>query len=231
MIDKSNCGCETSENICPHQMADILASKLNKEEYSELARIIDGDGPAGVFCEAIQNRNEELNPEDYALHTVSNKLIERPKAKPGPTKELTENPQEAANTWPLTTWHGRVVLEDIYKLVEEHLEPLLTEKGWTFQEVYLAYLDPFAAGDENNSFIVGWDVWSDNVGESGFFGAYIQFDVNDNHGELSIKNLDGLQIEGTDSDGFYNFINGAYKHIYNNWGGIIELRLDLQSLV
>lgn len=146
--------------------------------------------------------------------------------KSGPTKELTDNPQEAAKAWPDTTWHGRIVHKDIYKLVEDYIEPLLRAKGWTFQEVYLAYLDPFNCGDDDNGFIVGWDVWSDKKSEPGFFGAYVQFDVIDNNGELSVDYPDRLEIEGTDSNGFYNPTNGARKHLKENWGGLIELRLD-----
>lgn len=158
--------------------------------------------------------------------------IDYPKVKPGPTDELTENPQEAAKVWPETLWHGHLVIDSIYKLVSNELEPLLTKKGWTFQEVYLAYLDPFNCGDEDNGFIVGWDVWSSNEGEREFFGAYVQFDVEESRGEwhmeLNIRNLENIVIEGTDSQGFYNGVhsNGAYKHIRENWGGLVELRLD-----
>lgn len=156
--------------------------------------------------------------------------IEERKAKPGPTDELTENPQEAAKVWPETLWNGHLVIKDIYKLVSDHIEPLLTAKGWTFQEVYLAYLDPFTCGDEDNGFIVGWDVWADDGGGRAFFGAWVQFDVEiDEHSkELSIRKLENVVIEGTDSQGFYNVghSNGAYKHLKENWGGLVELRLD-----
>ena len=155
-----------------------------------------------------------------------------PKPKPGPTDELTENPQEAAKVWPKTLWKGHLVIEEIYKLVTDYIEPLLTKRGWTFQEVYLAYLDPFNSGDDDNGFIVGFDVWSSNEGEKEFFGAYVQFDVEEERGEwwmeLSVRNPERLEIEGTNSSGFYNGVHskGAYKHLHENWGGLIELRLD-----
>jgi hypothetical protein len=170
------------------------------------------------------------NPDVVIMHCFPCCFPDPPVVKPGPTDELTENPQEAAKVWPETLWHGHLVIEGIYKLVSDHIEPLLTAKGWTFQEVYLAYLDPFNSGDEDNGFIVGWDVWANDGGGTAFFGAYVQFDVEEERGEwsmeLSIRNPDRLEIEGTDSNGFYNKENGARKHLKENWSGLVELRLD-----
>lgn len=47
-------------------MAKLLSSKLTKEEYNQLADLIDSDGPAGEFWEAIQCENQKLNPEEYS---------------------------------------------------------------------------------------------------------------------------------------------------------------------
>jgi len=152
-----------------------------------------------------------------------------PERKPGPTNELTENPQEAAKTWPETTWHGFCVHEVIYKLIIDYIEPILEKNGYQFQEVYLAYLDPFNCGDEDNGFIVGWDIWIDESDENKkmFTSAYCQFDIDDNGGELRIRNLENIEIEGVGKcSGFYNHTNGGRKMLHENWGGIVELRLD-----
>lgn len=61
------CGCEsqTEGKLCPHDMAKLLSSKLTKDEYNQLADIIDGDGPAGEFWGAVQEENCRLSPELY----------------------------------------------------------------------------------------------------------------------------------------------------------------------
>lgn len=146
------------------------------------------------------------------------------------TKELTENPQEACAAWPETTWNGFNVHKDIYELISNDIEPLLTEKGYTFQECYLAYLDHTNSGDEPNGFVVGWDIWTDD----GFTSAYCQFNVQIEYGGPNMSrrfiNLDHsqrIEFDGlNECDGFYNRKNGAYKKLHSEWGGLIELRLD-----
>lgn len=36
--------------------------------------LIDCDGAAGQFWEALSDKNEQLNPQEYSLHTVSSKM-------------------------------------------------------------------------------------------------------------------------------------------------------------
>ena len=52
--------------ISANKMAKLLESKLTKEEYNQLAELIDTDPPAGPFWEAIQKINLKLNPETYS---------------------------------------------------------------------------------------------------------------------------------------------------------------------
>lgn len=55
------------KNLSPHNaLAELLSSKLTKEEFNQLADMIDSDPPAGPFWEAIQSKNCELSPELYA---------------------------------------------------------------------------------------------------------------------------------------------------------------------
>jgi len=49
----------------PKDMVKLLSSKLTKEEFNQLAIMIDGDPPTGPFWEAIQDQNMQLNPESY----------------------------------------------------------------------------------------------------------------------------------------------------------------------
>lgn len=44
---------------------------IPKDQFNQLTVMIDGDGPAGPFWEALSEKNEELNPEEYSLHTKS----------------------------------------------------------------------------------------------------------------------------------------------------------------
>lgn len=60
-------------DLCPHNMAQLLSEKLTKEEYNQLVWLVDGDGPAGQFWEALSDKNEQLNPQEYSLRTVSSK--------------------------------------------------------------------------------------------------------------------------------------------------------------
>lgn len=157
------------------------------------------------------------------------------------TKELLENPIEAVGAWPNTTWHGRNVHKEIYELISCEIEPILKNKGWGFQEVYLAWLDPNNSGDDDNGFIVGYDVWvpADEDNDNGFMSCYIQFDVDncpellnakDPNGpegkrRLRLLRVDQIEIDVCQSGGFYAK-NGGRKMLKENWGGLIELRLD-----
>lgn len=99
------------------------------------------------------------------------------------TKELLENAIEAASAWPETTWHGRNVHKEIYELIQNSIEPQLKAKGWHFQEVYLAWLDPNNCGDDDNGFIVGYDVWT----QEDFISCYIMFEVDSDPELLNAK--------------------------------------------
>lgn len=150
-------------------------------------------------------------------------------------KELLENPVEAVSAWPETTWHGRSVHKEIYELIKREIEPLLKDKGWQFQEVYLAWLDPNNCGHDDNGFIVGYDVWV----EEGLISAYIQFDVDNDPELLEAKDRGApngkerlrlykpgnIEIVECDTGGFYGK-NGGRKKLRSEWSGLIELRLD-----
>jgi hypothetical protein len=154
-------------------------------------------------------------------------------------KELIENPKEAAKAWPNTTWHGRNVHKEVYELIAEKIEPLLKKRGWTFQEVYLAYLDPTNSGDDDNGFIVGYDVWvpEDEANDAEFISCYVIFEINNEPELLNAKDPQGpngneelrLRINyPVDIDICYE--GGFYPHgrkmLKENWSGLIELRLD-----
>ena len=77
-----NCTCDSGKRWCSSavaacacSMAAMLTEKLTKEEYSLLAKLLDSDGPAGKFWEAVQERNEELNPEEYSSGQESKEEI------------------------------------------------------------------------------------------------------------------------------------------------------------
>lgn len=156
-------------------------------------------------------------------------------------KELLENHVEAVSSWPNTTWHGRNVYEEIYDLIEREIEPLLKNKGWQFQEVYLAWLDPNNCGDDDNGFIVGYDVWApeDEENDAKFISAYIMFEVDndpellnakDSRGpngkeRLRLRSSDAIEIDVCETGGFYAK-NGGRAKLKSEWSGLIELRLD-----
>lgn len=155
------------------------------------------------------------------------------------TKELLENPIEAAASWPDTTWHSRNVHKEIYDLIERKIEPSLKKKGWEFQEVYLAWLDPNNCGDDDNGFIVGYDVWvpEDEENSAQFMSCFIMFEVHNDpdwlnspeplklSNENSWDEVESFDLEVCETGGFYAK-NGGYAKLKSTWGGLIELRLD-----
>lgn len=59
--------------LCPHFMVELLASKLTKDEFNQLADMIDGDPPAGPLWEAVQDKNSKLSPELYVFNKQTEK--------------------------------------------------------------------------------------------------------------------------------------------------------------
>lgn len=49
--------------LTPHQMVDIVRSKLSKEEYINLYLLMDSDGPAGPLYCAMPAKAMEIAPE------------------------------------------------------------------------------------------------------------------------------------------------------------------------
>lgn len=66
LMKQKQCDClRDKKEMCHHDMVKLLSQKLSKEEFRQFAQMVDGDPPAGPFWESVQDKNIELNPEEY----------------------------------------------------------------------------------------------------------------------------------------------------------------------
>lgn len=134
-------------------------------------------------------------------------------------KELTINPQEAAESWPETTFNGHSVLGEVYK-ASHVFDSWFDDRNYAFQEVYLGYLP------ETDQFIIGWDVWppeDEKDLESTFSGGFMLFEVWEKNGKLRAHSEE--KKPEIDYRGFYG-PNGMYNHLKKQFPGLVDIRLD-----
>lgn len=68
----------------PEQMVEVLARKLTREEFCDLYLLLDGDGPAGPFWEAMGDQAQHFAPnmfEDLPADPLSLVKIPRPSSE------------------------------------------------------------------------------------------------------------------------------------------------------
>jgi hypothetical protein len=140
-------------------------------------------------------------------------------------KELTENPENAAELWPHTTYHGFSVLDCVYPLTQE-FEKILKDRVESFQEVYLGYMP------DTDQFIIGWDYWNPPEDEENIFdGCYLVFEVKKDNDKLVIKYPYGsdevkfVGIGGGEVGGFYAE-GGIFNDMKLEYPSLIDIRLD-----
>ena len=63
------------KELTPEKMAKVLAAKLTDEEFMQLSRLLDGDGPAGPLYCAVTAIAEEKHPEEFVSPEGDKKVV------------------------------------------------------------------------------------------------------------------------------------------------------------
>ena len=133
--------------------------------------------------------------------------------------ELTKYPKKAYEAWPAVTYHGHLILREVYKHQSQLWDRVHIKYGEEYdldgQECYLGYIPKL------DQFVMGWDVWSyGEYGES-FGWAYVRFTVSRDTRRATVVDV---QYDLSD-EGFYGRAAG-HTQIHKEFPKIVDLRLD-----
>ena len=122
----------------------------------------------------------------------------------------TSSEQDLQKNWPNVTYKGNDFFDKFYDSLE-YIDPNNISNRWisSSQEVYVGYLK------ESDQFIVGWDIWTDEL-----FGSFIiicSFNGN---------NIDVIKYEDFDYGFYGSKKENAYNILKYEYKNIIDLRLD-----